>query len=144
MASSVTAALAQGSGVVPPGDPRLARTRNEVIEPNQLWQFRGNPGAVAVALAGTRVPMGLLARGTGNLLARNLDVPFGEVAESFRVACTGRNRAIDVAAASAGVWTVASAVTTFLSRGSMSSAWCSIVVTVAVPSSVECVTGSVR
>ena len=27
----VTAALAQGSGVVPPGDPRLARTRNEVI-----------------------------------------------------------------------------------------------------------------
>ncbi|MGA1808436.1 MULTISPECIES: TonB-dependent receptor [Sphingobium] len=25
-----------------------ARTRNEVIEPNQLWQFRGNPGAVAV------------------------------------------------------------------------------------------------
>ncbi|MHA6767907.1 TonB-dependent receptor [Sphingobium ummariense] len=25
-----------------------ARTRNEVIEPNQLWQFRGNPGDVAV------------------------------------------------------------------------------------------------
>lgn len=25
-----------------------ARTRNEVIEPNELWQFRGNPGAVAV------------------------------------------------------------------------------------------------
>ena len=51
--AGVTAALAQGSGVVPPGDPRLARTRNEVIEPNQLWQFRGNPGAVA-ALAYTQ------------------------------------------------------------------------------------------
>lgn len=25
-----------------------ARTRNEVIEPNELWQFRGNPGPVAV------------------------------------------------------------------------------------------------
>jgi TonB-dependent receptor len=25
-----------------------AHTRNEVIEPNELWQFRGNPGAVAV------------------------------------------------------------------------------------------------
>lgn len=26
----------------------LAHTRNEVIEPNQVWQFRGNPGDVAV------------------------------------------------------------------------------------------------
>ncbi len=29
-------------------DYGVARTRNEVIEPNQLWQFRGNPGDVAV------------------------------------------------------------------------------------------------
>ena len=57
----------------------------------------GTIRAVAVALAGTRIPMGMLPRGTGNLLARNLDVPFGDVEESFRVACSGRNRAIDVA-----------------------------------------------
>lgn len=39
-----TAALADNWSL----DFGAARTRNEVIEPNQLWQFRGNPGAVAV------------------------------------------------------------------------------------------------
>src|SRR3546814_19098243 len=27
-------------------DYGLARSHNEVVEPNQLWQFRGNPGTV--------------------------------------------------------------------------------------------------
>lgn len=57
----------------------------------------GTIRAVASVLMGTRTPMGLLPRGTGNLLARNLDVPFGDVTAGLRVACTGRNRAIDVA-----------------------------------------------
>lgn len=57
----------------------------------------GTIRAVAVALAHTRTPMGLLPRGTGNLLARNLDVPFDDLMDAFRVAFTGRNRAIDVA-----------------------------------------------
>ncbi|PZU58788.1 MAG: TonB-dependent receptor [Sphingobium sp.] len=34
-------------------DYGVARTRNEVIEPNQSWQFRGNPGAVAVDFTDT-------------------------------------------------------------------------------------------
>jgi diacylglycerol kinase (ATP) len=40
--------------------------------------------------------MGLLPSGTGNLLARNLGTPLGDVPTAVRTACEGADRAVDV------------------------------------------------
>ncbi|MPZ66462.1 MAG: diacylglycerol kinase family lipid kinase [Pseudonocardiaceae bacterium] len=51
---------------------------------------------VAQALAGTGVAMGVLPAGTGNLLARNLDMELNDLAGATRIALTGDDRAVDV------------------------------------------------
>lgn len=51
---------------------------------------------VAAGLAGTGVPMGILGMGTGNLLARNLNLPHTDLAASLDAVLTRPVRAIDL------------------------------------------------
>lgn len=56
----------------------------------------GTVRAIAAELAGTGVPLAIIPMGTGNLFARNLDLPLGDTPALLRIALEGENAPIDV------------------------------------------------
>jgi diacylglycerol kinase (ATP) len=79
-------------------DPGRAMTRQAVAEQVDLVIGAGGDGTiryVADGLAHTGIPLGLVPAGTGNLLARNLDLPLEEV-EAIEAALSGQLRRIDL------------------------------------------------
>ncbi len=73
-------------------------TREAIAEGVALVIAAGGDGTVmacVTAVAGTGVPLAVLPIGTGNLLARNYDIPL-ELAAAAEVAAAGAHRRVDV------------------------------------------------
>ncbi|HET9778740.1 MAG TPA: diacylglycerol kinase family protein, partial [Propionibacteriaceae bacterium] len=79
-------------------DPGRAMTRQAIDEQVDLVIGAGGDGTiryVADGLAHSGIPLGLVPSGTGNLLARNLDLPLDET-EAVEVALGGQVRLVDL------------------------------------------------
>ena len=79
-------------------DPGGAMTRQAVAAQVDLVIAAGGDGTiryVADGLAHSGIPVGLVPAGTGNLLARNLDLPIEEV-DAIEVALSGQVRQLDL------------------------------------------------
>jgi len=79
-------------------DPGVGMARRAVAEQVDLVLGAGGDGTIrliADGLADSGIPLGIVPSGTGNLLARNLDLPLDEAA-AIEIALLGRTRAIDL------------------------------------------------
>lgn len=80
-------------------EPGGAQAREAVANGADLVIAAGGDGTVrevAHVLAGTGVSMGVVPIGTANLLARNLGLRPGDLADNIRHAITGQDRTIDL------------------------------------------------
>lgn len=83
-------------------DPGIAMAEQAVEQGAQMVLAAGGDGtirAVAQGLLGTEVSLALLPLGTGNLLARNLDLKLDDVADAVATAFAGHDRTIDAGVA---------------------------------------------
>ncbi len=81
-------------------DPGIGQARAAIEAGAELVIAAGGDGtirAVAQVVAGSSATLALLPSGTGNLLARNLDLTLDDIGHSISVAFTGADRSIDLA-----------------------------------------------
>ena len=81
-------------------DPGVGQSRRAVEAGADLviaWGGDGTVMACVTGLAGTDTSLAIVAGGTGNLLARNLDIPLG-LTDGVAVAVRGARRRLDVGA----------------------------------------------
>lgn len=80
-------------------DPGAGQAREAVRQGAAVVIAAGGDGtvrAVAEGLHESGVPLTLLPAGTGNLLARNMDLTLADMPDSVRTAFTGKDRRIDL------------------------------------------------
>lgn len=80
-------------------DAGLGAARRAIEDGASVVLAAGGDGtirAVAEALRRSRVPLAVVPQGTGNLLARNLGMPLGQVETAVEAAFRGTNRPIDL------------------------------------------------
>ncbi|SDD60587.1 diacylglycerol/lipid kinase family protein [Auraticoccus monumenti] len=83
-------------------DPGIAMAEQAVAQGAKMVLAAGGDGtirAVAQGLLGSDVSLALLPLGTGNLLARNLDLKLDDVADAVATAFAGHDRTIDAGVA---------------------------------------------
>ena len=80
-------------------DPGTGQTRRAVADGADLVMAAGGDGTVrlvASVLAGTGTRMGIIPAGTGNLLARNVEIPLEDPTGAVVAALAGTDRQVDV------------------------------------------------
>lgn len=80
-------------------DPGRGAAREALADGARLVVVAGGDGtvrAVAEVLAGSGVPLGIVPQGTGNLLARNLEVPVADIDAAIERALEPGERRIDL------------------------------------------------